>query len=395
MPAYWTLIGIIVASGIGALVMCLLVLRYGFTPPADPAPDRAAGASPGVTGRLLATRLGHAVAGACFAVSAMLAVVALDAQGREEPAAAAVVADAQRERQELRDGMQSLDARVAQTESRVEEARARLDEVQARDGNLGKRVAEVERRLTAHDSRLAAAETTARQALNETRQAAERLRAAERARATQPRAAPAPRVSAEERERGPAGGDGGAGDAPAVRSWPSASPSTTGARGSAAFPRYAPGRAGDLEGGAHRVTPPPTRPRTAHVPGETSGFRPGADTAGGRPSGNRRDAAAGRSDGDREAGSSPVVSRDRPAGSDRATASFSGPHRREGSPPPPTARRPSSPPAGRPDDQPDLVTKLRGDWETIKRESRTAGEDIRGAWRRFRDFVERDLLERW
>src|SRR5438067_10604018 len=57
----------IFASALGALVMCLLVLRDGFSPiSADPA--RA-------DHDVLITRLGHAVAGARFATTAILATV--------------------------------------------------------------------------------------------------------------------------------------------------------------------------------------------------------------------------------------------------------------------------------------------------------------------------------
>src|SRR5438552_2765874 len=58
----------ILASALGALVMCLLVLRYGFMPILETNPARA-------DRDLLVTRLGHAAAGVCFATSAILAVV--------------------------------------------------------------------------------------------------------------------------------------------------------------------------------------------------------------------------------------------------------------------------------------------------------------------------------
>jgi hypothetical protein len=63
--------GIIVSAAVGAIILCALVLKYGFA--ADDEEeypgDRAR--------RVLATRLGHAVAAVCFAASAVLAVVIL------------------------------------------------------------------------------------------------------------------------------------------------------------------------------------------------------------------------------------------------------------------------------------------------------------------------------
>src|SRR2546428_5338032 len=64
------LVACILASALGALVMCLLVLRYGFTPVSDT--DRE-----GADHQLLVTRLGHATAGVCFLTTAILATVVL------------------------------------------------------------------------------------------------------------------------------------------------------------------------------------------------------------------------------------------------------------------------------------------------------------------------------
>src|SRR5207237_1177647 len=70
----------ILASALGALVMCLLVLRYGFMPILETNPARA-------YRDLLVTRLGHEAAGVCFATSAILAVVYI-ARAPVQPAAA-------------------------------------------------------------------------------------------------------------------------------------------------------------------------------------------------------------------------------------------------------------------------------------------------------------------
>jgi len=81
----------IVASVMGALIVCVLVFRYGFAIPA--ATDADAGPSPT---DVMMTRAGHAVAGACFTATAVLAVVALSlgAPGRQPAVASAPVSPA-------------------------------------------------------------------------------------------------------------------------------------------------------------------------------------------------------------------------------------------------------------------------------------------------------------
>ena len=79
-PVRFAASAIIVSAALGAIVMCLLVLRYGFaTDDDDEHPgDRAR--------RVLATRVGHAVAAVCFAASAVFAVVVLRAGTATTPA---------------------------------------------------------------------------------------------------------------------------------------------------------------------------------------------------------------------------------------------------------------------------------------------------------------------
>ena len=64
--AQFALAASIVASVMGALVMALLVFRYGFTIPAPS--DVGAGPTPT---DVLVTRVGHAIAGMCFAATAV------------------------------------------------------------------------------------------------------------------------------------------------------------------------------------------------------------------------------------------------------------------------------------------------------------------------------------
>lgn len=71
---------ILVASASGALVLCLLIYLYGFSPSADDGPRQA-------IRRLLVTRIGLAIAAVCFAVTAVLATVLGPGQRAPSPAA--------------------------------------------------------------------------------------------------------------------------------------------------------------------------------------------------------------------------------------------------------------------------------------------------------------------
>src|SRR5262244_1964104 len=79
----YALPGIIVLTSVGAFLMCLQVIRYGFgSREIDLDTDEAQ--------RLAMTRIGHAVAAVCFAGAALLAVVALPARmPRPQPVAQA------------------------------------------------------------------------------------------------------------------------------------------------------------------------------------------------------------------------------------------------------------------------------------------------------------------
>ena len=68
--AHTALAASIVLSALGAVVICLLTAMFGFTPPSEEPPAQA-------TRRLFLTRVGHAVAAACFAGTAILLAVVL------------------------------------------------------------------------------------------------------------------------------------------------------------------------------------------------------------------------------------------------------------------------------------------------------------------------------
>lgn len=68
--ARYALFASLVASALGGVAMCVLVVKFGFAPPDDePVDDRHR--------RLFATHLGHAFAAVAFALTAMFTVVAL------------------------------------------------------------------------------------------------------------------------------------------------------------------------------------------------------------------------------------------------------------------------------------------------------------------------------
>lgn len=118
----------IFASIMGAFVMAVLVFRYGFT---IPAPSDA-GAGPTPTDVLI-TRVGHAIAGMCFAATAVLAVVGLSlrspapapATAAVAPTPAVVPAESARRGQPMRQDLEveALELRLAEARSQL----ARLD----------------------------------------------------------------------------------------------------------------------------------------------------------------------------------------------------------------------------------------------------------------------------
>lgn len=101
--ALYALTGSILASAIGGIVLCLLIVRYGFTPPSPDEPVEL------THRRFFATRLAHAVAAVCFAATAVLTVVAvarLTGAGRQTTVATA-------------EDVRRLEARVAAIEGIV------------------------------------------------------------------------------------------------------------------------------------------------------------------------------------------------------------------------------------------------------------------------------------
>src|SRR6266436_3636526 len=103
--------GTILASALGAVVLCLVLLFYGVK--TEPDDEHAPGR------RLLLIRLGHAAAAACFATALMLGTVALIDQRRA--AAAGSIAQPTEDTRRLAARVSELEQRLAAAEPRVSE----------------------------------------------------------------------------------------------------------------------------------------------------------------------------------------------------------------------------------------------------------------------------------
>ncbi|HEU4368908.1 MAG TPA: hypothetical protein VFV05_11865 [Methylomirabilota bacterium] len=108
----------VILSALAAVVLCVLVVLYGFTPAGEEPPGAAAR-------RQLVTRLGHAVAAVCFAATAIVIAVILAQPPR--PAAPPVAPVEAR--------VPAPGTRLDAQESRLAQAEARLDDLERlRDG---------------------------------------------------------------------------------------------------------------------------------------------------------------------------------------------------------------------------------------------------------------------
>ena len=110
--AQFALPGTILASAVGAVVLCVVLLFYGFK--SEPDDERAP------MRRLVLIRLGYALAAACFAVALMLSTVAFLDQ--RQVAAAPPIAPPTDEVQRLEARVNELEQRLAAAESRVGDA---------------------------------------------------------------------------------------------------------------------------------------------------------------------------------------------------------------------------------------------------------------------------------
>jgi hypothetical protein len=160
--AHAALVISIAASALGALVMCLLVARYGLTTASGENAERG----------VLVTRLGHAAAGVCFAATGILSVVALAAPTREARPAPATVMRVEPDRAtEAR--VQALAAEVKAIATRLEQAEARMTMVDGAARRLGDEVGSMSARAKQLERTIAALprKTVAEPAVKETRPA--------------------------------------------------------------------------------------------------------------------------------------------------------------------------------------------------------------------------------
>ena len=176
----------IFASALGALVMCLLVLRDGFSPiSADPA--RA-------DHDVLITRLGHAVAGACFATTAVLATVLVARNPAPVPVHEMTerIGALERERRALGEQVSGLATSMHGLQERVDAANGDLQSMRLRLDQAESRFVKAENGLAKTEAGLSKVEAGLKRLSEEVAQANARARQqVERPVAVKPTAAPA------------------------------------------------------------------------------------------------------------------------------------------------------------------------------------------------------------
>jgi len=308
------------ASALGGLIMCLLVLRDVFWPATADAPRTELD--------LQVTKVGHVIAAACFAMTAVLAIILVArtplraAQPMAQPHVSAPdprigerLAALERDRTALREQvtalgatMQTLREQATATDGGVQALRARLDQA--------------ENRMAKAESGLSSADAGLKRLSDEIAQTNARARQAERAAATKPApvapremvvpaAPPVPPPPPPQRRT------------EVERPHESASPPTTGAAASAPPTQVAPAPT------AH-VAPPPAAPQP---PVASTPPKPAAPTA-------------------KAATAKPAPS----------AAAASAPR--------------DAPPAS-------LTDKVKNDWNEIRRRFENAGDDFSSAMRDF------------
>ena len=175
----------IFASALGALVMCLLVLRDGFSPiSADPA--RA-------DHDVLITRLGHAVAGACFATTAVLATVLVARNPAPVPVHQMTerIGALERERRALGEQVSGLATSMHGLQERVDAANGDLQSMRLRLDQAESRFVKAENGLAKTEAGLSKVEAGLKRLSEEVAQANARARQqVERPVAVKPTAAP-------------------------------------------------------------------------------------------------------------------------------------------------------------------------------------------------------------
>jgi hypothetical protein len=127
--AHGALAAALVLSALGAVLVCLMVVLFGFTGPDDEPPVKTAR-------RLMFTRIGHALATTCFAATAILIAMVLLRSGRATPTA--VVHDTR---------LPAIGERVDQQTSRVVALESRAKEASASVARAERRLQDIEQSL--------------------------------------------------------------------------------------------------------------------------------------------------------------------------------------------------------------------------------------------------------
>jgi hypothetical protein len=124
--AHAALAASIVLSALGAIVICVLTVLYGFTPPGDEPPGQA-------HRRALLIRIGHAAAAACFAGTAiMLAVVLAQVSAAVAPTADPRVPALAAKLDMHVTRLQGMEQRMKDSEQTLERVETQLTEVSTR-----------------------------------------------------------------------------------------------------------------------------------------------------------------------------------------------------------------------------------------------------------------------
>lgn len=121
-PAHYTLMGNVVACVLGALVLAIVAFRYGFSSPLDEPSELS-------VRRVVASRLAHAMAAACFAVAAMLGIMTLWIESSAPARAAESPASGARTTQEV---LRDVEERLRATQGAMEDIDRNIDKVLSR-----------------------------------------------------------------------------------------------------------------------------------------------------------------------------------------------------------------------------------------------------------------------
>jgi len=124
--AQYTLLGNVVACVFGAIVLAVVAYRYGFASPLDE-PSAIS------VRRVVASRLAHAVAAACFAFAAMLGLMTLWLATAAPPTSDPPPSGARTSQEVLRDleeQVRATQAAMAAIDRNIDKVLARLDRLE-------------------------------------------------------------------------------------------------------------------------------------------------------------------------------------------------------------------------------------------------------------------------